>query len=423
MRKHTAYMALICVLFACAKNSPEVHPDNGLLVRWSAETVGGYATKTLIETRELMECACTPSTMDYTHADGSTEKGWDQTVGVWSDYSINLDGTVQEVRDVFKGTTLIYNPESGSTDSKWEYKSNPAYWVIGGEYVFRAYYPAGELNVNSKLSSAKSLVIEMNTAKTQRDVLLAYNSFDTRTRTDAFGNIRELNEPVSLNFRHAMSCLMFRFKFYDGEEGVFYSEDALTSCWLQTDEDDSFALTGHLIYGDGKDYSEGLVNWRYQYYPESGLKFYHWTHRDGVTFTNVRNGETFDKDRDQTIATAFTGSSADGEVTVGTEFTRHNGWLGIIPQRSTGKVRLCFTTKSGGNAVFTVPIPKITGTAQEAYDAAPNDTASQKVADGDDFVPGWRYTYTVSISKTDADISLSIAPWKRLDSSFDIKFN
>lgn len=412
---------MFCAVAACgcAKVLPDGDTPGRDAVRWGVTSVDGYGTKALVENTGMMERSCTPADKEYV-LDGTAVKGLGQTVGVWADYAIEIDGQRQEVKDVFKGTSLFYNPESASTDSKWEYMADPAYWVLGGEYVFRAYYPAGELNVNGKLSSAKSLVIEMNTATTQRDMLLAHNSYDTAKGVDKFGNIRNLTDPVMLDFRHGMSAVRFLFKFYDGADGVLYASDALTSCWFETDDDETFALTGFMVYGDGSTYSEGPVQWRRQYSPASGIKFYRWACSDGVPFMNVRNGEATDR----TVAAAYSGGTAGGTILTGEEYTRQDGWLVIIPQESTGKTRLCFTTKDGGNAAFSVRIPAVTGTSREKYEADPypDDLSVHRDAAGTDYIPGWRYTYTISISKTDATMVLDIMPWNRRDSSFDIKF-
>lgn len=427
--------------FSCRKADPIVPDDDGRQkVIWKAVSVQTYATKALVENREMMERSCTPEGEQYTYADGTTQNGLGQTVGVWADYRIGTNGNYTEVKDVFKGTRLQYDPSGTDTATKWDYKANPAYWVIGGQYAFRAYYPAGELNINEKLSSAKSLVIEMNTAKTQRDVLVAYNSYDTKTGLPlevTEGDPKTLEDPVVLNFRHAMTALRFRFKFVDSDDsGVFYAEDELTSCWFQSDKDNSFALTGYLIYGDGESYAvEGLTNWRYQYYPVPGVIYYRWRPQTGIPFWNRNNGTTFEKSTDQRIATAFTQNSSAETPVYGSELVKHDGWLSVIPQPSTGNVRLYFTTKAGGdNTAFSVLIPQETGTAWEIFEKWPDNPEYQKDPahrideDGnpillDDFVPGFRYTYTIAISKTDSEITLSIEPWNRLDSSFDIRFN
>lgn len=420
MKKYLYLSLCAVVLASCAKQTPLPSVPESVAVGWSVLSVVDYSTKALVESRELMERACTPSDKDYV-LDEATVKGLGQTIGVWADYSVTIDGVKSEVKDVFAGTKLIYNPESGNSQSKWEYQGDPAYWVIGGQYVFRAYYPESELNVNRSLSNAKTLVIEMNTATTQRDMLLAHNSYDTVSGTDANGNKKGLSDPVELRFRHAMSAMKFVFKFYDGSDGVLFSQDAVTSCWMESDSDDSFAITGYMVYGNGLDYREGPIQWRNQYYPASGVKFYQWNCSEGVSFGNSRPSGTdvWDASKYQTVAVPYSrAGTAEGDL--GEEFTRHDGWLVTIPQASVGRLRLYFKTKAGGDAVFSVGIPAVTGTSMEKYES---DPSSPKDPAGKDWVPGYRYTYTVAISKTEASVSLSIAPWKRLDSSFDIKFN
>ena len=407
----------LLTLVSCVKDSPEAPKREENVVGWSVLSVSGYATKSLVENLNYLQKACTPTDIEYS----SGVNGLGQTIGIWADYAMTIDGQDHEVKDVFSGTELIYNPKLTTDDTKWEYKSTPAYWVIGGRYSFRAFYPEGSdgLAISKELSNAKSLVIEMNTAKIQRDMLLAYKYIDTKS--SGFS----LTAPVELNFRHGMSALRFRFKFYDGADGVFYSEDAITSCWFEVDEDDSFAITGYMVYGNGLDYDEeGLIQWRNQYTPAKGVKFYRWDYSEGLEFKNIKpeRGESFTASKHQTVAVPYSVSGTLDEDQ-GEEFTKQDGWIVIIPQTSNGKLKLCFKTRLGGDAVFSVNIPEKTGTSWEKYKVGPyDDITSQKDADGTDFIPGWRYTYTISVSKTDAGVSLSIAPWRRLDSSFDIKF-
>ena len=85
----------------------------------------------------------------------------------------------------------------------------------------------------------------------------------------------------------------------------------------------------------------------------------------------------------------------------------------IIPQRSPGTVTVYFTTKKGGpSSVYSVKIPKITGTNKDGT----------KNPSGEFYAPGYRYTYTFTLTKTNADVTLGIAPWNELDSSYDIPF-
>lgn len=386
----------LLVAVSCHKQE-KPQPEQDGQVRWDVSGVEGFSTKALINNAYDIQTACTPE----------SEGGKGQTIGIWADYDITIDGTPYTVENVFKGTRLIYNPSSSATDTKWEYMGDPAYWVAGGKYIFRAYYPSGEVSVLESSSSAKAFVVESNTVSTQRDLLLAFNSFDTVTGEYADGSTGNMSNPVPFFFRHAMAAVKVCFRFEDG----FYSEDAITSCWFENSVNDDFAITGMMTYGDGVNLDEGKIQWIKSYSPASGLQYYLWKHPDGVPFSSDAESSK--------IATAYSVFS-DGDT--GEKFTGQDGFVMIIPQPSTGNQHICFTTRNGGNAVFRIAIPKKTGTSNVKYLANPDDPSTHKDSEGCDFIPGWRYTYTIVITKTDAEILLGIAPWNKLDSSFSISF-
>lgn len=386
----------LLVAVSCHKQE-KPQPEQDGQVRWDVSGVEGFSTKALINNAYDIQTACTPE----------SEGGKGQTIGIWADYDITIDGTPYTVENVFKGTRLIYNPSSSATDTKWEYEGDPAYWVAGGKYIFRAYYPSGEVSVLESSSSAKAFVVESNTVSTQRDLLLAFNSFDTVTGEYADGSTGNMSNPVPFFFRHAMAAVKVCFRFEDG----FYSEDAITSCWFENSVNDDFAITGMMTYGDGVNLDEGKIQWIKSYSPASGLQYYLWKHPDGVPFSSDAESSK--------IATAYSVFS-DGDT--GEKFTGQDGFVMIIPQPSTGNQHICFTTRNGGNAVFRIAIPKKTGTSNVKYLANPDDPSTHKDSEGCDFIPGWRYTYTIVITKTDAEILLGIAPWNKLDSSFSISF-
>ena len=388
--------SLLLFAVSCRKQE-KPQPEQDGQVRWDVRGVEGYSTKSLINNKVDIEKACTPE----------SKGGKGQTIGIWADYDITIDGTQYTVENVFQGTHLIYNPLSEATDTKWEYEGDPAYWVAGGKYIFRAYYPSGEVSVLESSSSAKAFVVESNTASTQRDLLLAFNSFDTATGKYADGSEGDMSKPVPFYFRHAMAAVKVRFRFEDG----FYSEDAITSCWFENSANDDFAITGMMTYGDGVHLEERKIQWIKSYSPASGLQYYLWKHPDGVPFSSDAGSSV--------IATAYSVFST-GDT--GEKFTGQDGFVMIIPQSSTGNQHICFTTKSGGNAVFRIAIPKKTGTSNKKYLDNPDDPSTHKDPGGCDFIPGWRYTYTIVITKTDAQIVLGIAPWNKLDSSFSISF-
>ena len=389
--------SLLLLAVSCRKQE-KPQPEQDGQVRWDVRGVEGYSTKSLINNKVDIEKACTPE----------SKGGKGQTIGIWADYDITIDGTQYTVENVFKGTHLYYNNSlSDEADTKWEYIGDPAYWVAGGKYIFRAYYPSGEVSVLESSSSAKAFVVESNTASTQRDLLLAFNSFDTATGKYADGSEGDMSKPVPFNFRHAMAAVKVCFRF----ENDFYSEDAITSCWFENSANDDFAITGMMTYGDGVNLKEGEIQWIKSYSPVSGLQYYLWKHPAGVPFSSSAGSSV--------TATAYSVFST-GDT--GEKFTGQDGFVMIIPQSSTGNQHICFTTKSGGNAVFRIAIPKKTGTSNVKYLAKPDDPSTHKDPDGCDFIPGWRYTYTIVITKTDAEILLGIAPWNKLDSSFSISF-
>lgn len=396
---HLLLLLLPLLLFATSCHKQEKpQPQQDVQVRWDVRGVEGYSTKALINNADDIQTACTPV--------GEGGKG--QTIGIWADYDITIDETQYTVENVFQGTRLIFNPSSSATDTKWEYMGDPAYWVAGGKYIFRAYYPSGEVSVLESSSSAKAFVVESNTVSTQRDLLLAFNSFDTVTGKYADGSTGDMSKPVPFFFRHAMAAVKVCFRFEDG----FYSQDAITSCWFENSANDDFAITGMMTYGDGVNLTEGKIQWIKSYSPASGLQYYLWKHPDGVPFSSASGSEPVKATAYSVFSTGDTGE----------KFTGQDGFVIIIPQPSTGNQHICFTTRNGGNAVFRIAIPKKTGTSNANYLANPDNPSTHKANDGCDFIPGWRYTYTIVITKTDAQIVLGIAPWNKLDSSFSISF-
>lgn len=398
MNRYRYIIVFLTLLVFAASCHKQPQPQQSGLVRWDVNGVEGYSTKSLINNADDIQTACTPV--------GEGGKG--QTIGIWADYDITIDETQYTVENVFQGTRLIFNPSSSATDTKWEYMGDPAYWVAGGKYIFRAYYPSGEVSVLESSSSAKAFVVESNTVSTQRDLLLAFNSFDTVTGKYADGSKGDMSKPVPFYFRHAMAAVKVCFRFEDG----FYSQDAITSCWFENSANDDFAITGMMTYGDGVNLTEGKIQWIKSYSPASGLQYYLWKHPDGVPFSSASGSEPVKATAYSVFSTGDTGE----------KFTGQDGFVIIIPQPSTGNQHICFTTRNGGNAVFRIAIPKKTGTSNANYLANPDNPSTHKANDGCDFIPGWRYTYTIVITKTDAQIVLGIAPWNKLDSSINISF-
>ncbi|MBQ8674514.1 MAG: fimbrillin family protein [Bacteroides sp.] len=355
-----------------------VMPEESVVpIHWGVEGVENMQSRTLLNSSDELQVACTP-------AQGG------ESIGIWADYDITLDGTLTTQYNVFDNTELIYQyKEGGNPYSDWNYAGEDLFWITGAVYTFRAYYPQAAIRNNVVSSAdATTFVVDYVTTSVQQDMLVAYNKVDTRTA--------DLSQPVSLKFKHTLSAMKFLFKFQDGYE----DEDALTACWLENAKPDGLSTIGIMVYGTMQ--NPESLEWSESFQPTPGSAIYKWQN-SGCEFKN--NATT------SMVATAYTASN----TTLGAEYTKNDGWLLVIPQKSDGpeSVKLCFTTREGGDTVYRVGLPAVTGTDAQ--------TGGRKEG-GTDFLPGYRYTYTLAITKTNLVLTLSIAPWNELNSSFDITF-
>ena len=325
-------------------------------------------TKSLISSTEILEKTCTPK----------EQGGNGENIGIWAD---RTEGGNTELNVLGNDTKLIFDKTTvgGNPYNPWNYSGEPKRWrdPDNGIYKFRAYYPTNITIEN--MSDADNFVVVYNTFLMQKDLLVAYNKVEASTF--------DLRTPVPLRFRHALAAIRFQVKFKEG----YPENDALTSFWLENKETNGLSYIGMMVYGLSETDPEG-IQWSESAYE---TKMYSWEDSEGVTFTDTQ------------FATAYTGKNP----TTGTGFTKNDGWLLIIPQKSEGTVTMHFKTKKGGNAEYNLTIPKITGTDEKGENPS-----------GDYYLPGYRYTYTFTLTKTDADVTLSIAPWNQLDSSFEIPF-
>lgn len=328
-----------------------------------------------------------PDWVTIEHACTSDAEGGEgKAIGIWADYTyMDTDGMETTIKDLFQGTRLIY--ETGSGTNRWDYEGEDLYWLMGGKYKFRAYFPQ-ELNqyvVSS--TNATTFVIQYPTHQVQEDLLLAYNATDTNDpQTD-------LNDPVELRLKHGLAALRFRIK------ANFANSDELTSCYLQNSDTRDFATSGMLAYGS--EANEESISWVMGYYPPVTERIYYWSN-DGIPFSTDDTGNA-------TAAMAYSQTGA----TAGEMYTQNNGWVLILPQPSSGNLRFCFTTKQGDKAIYSVTIPKVTERT---------DNGDGTFTESTDYLPGKRYTYTITISRTDVELTLSVADWNERDSSHSIIF-
>lgn len=396
MNRTLLYIILLsaALLSGCGREDMPSAETSGQRIWWNVDSVEGLrATKSLINSYDALVDACKPE------GDG----GDGGSISVWADYTIENETT----KNVFEGTSIIYQDKvGGNPHSSWNYKGNDIYWSLGGQYKFRAYYPTDADNKGANDTDGIQLgdgcnatVFQMNynTMMTQKDLLVAYNTIDTRSWN--------LSHPVPLNFRHALSALQFRFQLINTPGQEYLDSDYLTSVWMENMVNESekpFTSIGGLVYGNEGEGNEEKLGWTENKWRNPGDKLYEWVN-EGVLMENSLEGSTVKT----TQAVAYT----EAGTTSGQMFTGNDGFLLVIPQRSEGNVKLFFTTSHGGDTEYSITIPKITGTDQNG----PSET-------GEYFIPGYRYIYTISITKTDIRLLLTIKPWNKLDSSYSYNF-
>lgn len=352
-------------------------------IRWRMQPVNGMQ-----QSRALVEADGTKTAEEFLQEACTSEK--DERIVIWGDYANVISGQLITQEGFFAAANLAYYGIGADEDSPtgWDYDGEDRFWKLGGKYKFRAYYPKNGVNIVSS-SNATTFVFEWNSIQSQTDLLVAYKEIDTQNWN--------LNDPVPLDMRHALAALKFNFRFVDG----YYTEDRLTGCWLENSEEDDFSCVGILAYG-GKNINPETITWTEAYAYEPGVEMYKWTYDTGVSLKSEPGVDTDEAATDDdiiTMATAYTGGATTGD-----KYSANDGWLLVIPQELSGNLCLCFTTAKGGSDnVYRAKIPANTGS-------------------NGSYKPGYKYNYTVQISKTNLILTLSIAAWNKLDSSYDIKF-
>ena len=385
----------IFALSGCRKDvQPDMPAESDHVMRFGVESVESLrGTKGIIENIDNLKTACTP----LSEPPSLTLK---ESVGIWADYDY-LDVTYS---NLLSNVELAYYGRTGGSSEGWNYgddASDDEYWQIGGVYYFRSYYPQQALrDAIISTSSAKTFIVNYNTEVMQEDMMVGYKMVDTKTELN-------LSEPVEIKLKHSMVALKFRFQFQYTEEGKYYDTDKLTSCWLRNTDTDGFTTAGMMVYGvtdDDGNYFPEQIDWAESYQPT--IKFFNWSYPSGIEFKNENDGDGVDFDPEDEVKAATAYTLGDGN------FINNGGWLLVIPQHSDGTVELCFTTEKGGvDNVYSVEHTSKTGTGTDGTDT-----------EGEEWIAGYRYTYTVSITKNDLELFLSLSDWKQLDSSYSIIF-
>lgn len=391
----------VVVLSSCAKQDPPAPVKGQDRLTFSVTEVDGMnSTKTMIEDIATLRTACTPSSLSpFT---------LQESIGIWADF--DYLGTT--TKNLLSNVELAYYDKAAGNADGWNYNygTDEEYWQLGGVYRFRGYYPQQYLDNNDMImetSSATTFVVNYNTLTTQRDLMVSYQEVDTKTWPD-------LSKPISFQMHHALAAMQFRIQFKYSATDKYFDEDALTACWMSNTTDDGLGCVGLFGYGaieDDLTYNAEKMVWKSSFAPFKDEKFYKWEYTGGsdggLKFWN-EDIAGVDNAPDQEVHQAVAYSVAP--TGAGSLYTQNAGWIFVMPQKSEGDVQFCFTTKKGGeDNVYSITLPLVTGT-----DAAGLNP------DGREWIPGYRYTYTISITKTNLDVMVSIAPWNKYDSSFDI---
>jgi hypothetical protein len=362
---------LLLTLVACNGDdvpAPEPLPqEKEMRILWDVQSVSMVEGRALIEDNADLKEACTV---------GSGNKA----IGIWSAYERNGEVT-KNVLGEDGDVSLVYKVNTQDDNYQgWTYGEEAAYWTPGAKYTFNAYFPKDAIHVLPS-SDITTFVARYNTVTTQEDLMLAFTEVSTVESAPV--------NPVPLQLHHALAALKFQFRFGDGFTEV---NDKLTAFWLENTAEQGICMQGLLKFGtegDGEAIAWDLEN---SAYVASGTPFYQWADATGLPITTSTDN----------MATAYTTGS----------YAENNGWLLIIPQESDGTVDLCFQTKNGGDVVHRVRLPLKTGI---------NETGS-KDDNGTWFAPARRYAYSLLITPTAVDVTLGIAGWNELESSYDITF-
>lgn len=354
--------ATIGCLCSCSGNGEENLPISPVVdkypISWQVSPEKSVDSKALVNNDALQQ-ACTPD------ATGKSK----ESIGLWGNYTVELYGT-STTYTVFDADSLTYAVKKEDTTNPhndWNYPGENKFWEPGVKYAFRACYP--KILMTSLMDEMEPTVFQgtINTLELQEDILVAATQVNTGTAN--------LAEPVKLELKHIFAAIEFKVKAADGftpAEG-----EGVTSCWLQNTSNATnlFSPAGQLVHSGNL---TPQINW----YPSesSDVPMYVWKH----------SGISLDEENGQTLYTA--NNRLDGEI-----YTHNGGWLLVVPQTvQEGTLQFCYTLALAGEQVFSANIPAVT------------------------YEYGKKYTYMLTISGSDADVTLTIAPWNLLESNYDI---
>ena len=328
------------------------------------------ATRALIENDNLLKAACSPS-----------QGG--KAIGIWSSYEIDGRKVYNVLGNPTGDVALQYIDQTEQDNYQgWTYGESAANWTANAKYTFNAYYPMDVVDEIST-SNVSTFVIDYNTEIFQEDLMTAYAFADTGVA--GFN----ASTPVTLKMLHTLAAVRFQFSFKNPDGSTYSDSDRLTACWLEnTRAGEGIATTAMLAFGttwedgtvDGEHIHWYNVDFPLPSTPTSQRTLYLWEDATGVPFSSTTSNAT----------EGTTHSTGKGL------YAKNDGWIMVIPQEMDDSVQLCFKMASTGDLVHRISLPATT------------------------FEAGKRHTFNVRFGQSDVGVTLKIADWNEMKSSYDI---
>lgn len=408
-------------------------------------------------------------------------------IGIAADYTYRANGKTVLVEDIYNyrnNRKLRYYKGQKNPKLQWAYSTDEndfEYWLIGGQYTFRAFFPYSELVDKGMIhpsSNCNNFVINYNSQLCQEDIMVGICMVDTekrRYRTE--GEVEspqekwwsdfELSEALPIKLEHALSAVRFEICY------GFQSQGELKSFWFEnTSDTEGLRTVGTFVYGSVSGSSDDRIqdlNWStYQVNysgdgTTSGTRFFRWEvpankqGGDPKYHFRIETAETFEAgvrklnyvhkafpyfcDEEGNASDSHEGFT-DSEITRHRLYTRNHGWILIPPQLATDRVNICIQTdRSKSNSeYYSINLPKNLGTAV-VYDRDISGKQDERIVaygkthDMEEmyggrgytirecFLPGCKYQFRIMLSSSSAMIdSVSVEDWNELISSTEIVF-
>ena len=169
-----------------------------------------------------------------------------QPFSVYADW---IDTSKDNARtEVFHDQQVTYS-RVGVSPSGWNYSPLKA-WRFGGEYDFRAFWPATIKTMGT--ATARNLALEYSTLLNDEDLMVAY------THCPSGNN----GQPVELRFRHTLAAVAVKFRTRNAGltyrvKNFFFAGLHYIGALGYYDTDSSIDLTERWLFSEG---SRGAVN-------------------------------------------------------------------------------------------------------------------------------------------------------------------